>query len=156
MRAAINGELFVTFPEGFRTMSADELRRIYATDFENMCGYWDEERHIIVTVTWNVSNKLITKLTNSKALAKRAEKHLARAYKSHGFHSDGLFATQLAGRDAHGVRYGYTVEGVAHNAEAIVFLNGACCYTLYYYTHADLADNNAAIRNEVFGTLSFA
>ena len=51
MSDTINGELFITLPEGFRAMSAEELKRGYATDFERIRGYWDEEHHVIVSNT---------------------------------------------------------------------------------------------------------
>lgn len=155
MNEILNGELSIELPEGFRKMTADELKSLYSTDFANIRGFWDEANHVVICVAWNVSNKLAVKLTDPKSLAKRAQKHLARAYKGSGFQARGLFATQIAGQDAHGVRYGYTMQGVDHDGETIVFLREACCYYLYYYTHSQLAQQNQAIHDQVVSSLAF-
>lgn len=155
MNDTINGELFITLPEGFRAMSTEELKRGYATDFERIRGYWDEEHHVIISITWNESSRLLVKLTSPKDLAKRAEKHLARSYKGLGYRNDGFFATEVAGQDAQGFRYAYEIEGVAQSAETIVFMHGKCCYTLYYYTRSEDAARNVAIRDQAFASLAF-
>ena len=156
MTETINGELSITVPESFRAMTADELERGYGADFANMRGFWDQERHIIITITWHKSNKILMKLADVKTLVNRAEKHLARAYAGHDYRNDGFFETAIAGQQAQGVRYGYTVEGAAHDAEAIVFLHGTCSYTVYYYTRSANAANNATIRDEVLASMAIA
>ena len=154
MNDTINGELTITLPDSFKAIEADELERIYPITYPTMRGFRNEQDHIVLTVMWNESNKLAVKLTNAAALAKRAQKNLARANKDRDYHFEGFFDTKVTGIEARGVRYSYTVEGTPHIGEVIIFLRGICCYTLYYYTRAQLASQNESIRNQVLESIS--
>lgn len=155
MQEIINGELSISLPAGFDKMSSDDFRRSFGEVVDSPCGFWDKERHVIFVITWNRSNKFVRRLTTTKTIAKQAEKRLAKANKHQDFHSDGLFAVQVAGEKAHGVRYDYTAGTIPHNAETIVFFHDACCYTLYYYTREEGARENQAIHDTVLSSLSF-
>lgn len=156
MQDLINNELSITLPEGFRTMDAEELQRSYGQRVDTMHGYRDEGRHAILTVMWNDSNKLAARIAGAKAIAKRAEKLHARMNKDADYHFEGFFDTQLAGCKARGIRYGYSREGVAYDAQTIIFLHEGCCYSVYYYTHAKLAEQNAGALEAILSSLSFA
>ena len=155
MKTTINGELSITVPEGFRDMSIDELQRLYTADIQTICGFWDEERHVIVVVTWNESNKLLAKIASVKDIAKRVEKAQSRALKGAGYRKDGFFDTTIAGMAARGLRFGYTAQGIAQNAEAIVFIHDACCYTLYFYSRTENAAQDAVLQDEILTSLAF-
>lgn len=154
MNEVINGELSITLPEGFKAMASDEVKRIYTTDVDTICGFRDEERHIIVVVTWNVSNKVAAKIASPRDIAKRVEKAQSRALKRSGYRKGGFFDAQVAGERASGVRFGYTAQGVAHDAEAVVFIHGATCYILYCYSRSENAQRDAAMRDDLIASLS--
>lgn len=154
MNEVINGELSITLPDGFRAMAPDEVKSIYSTDVDTICGFRDEERHVIVVVTWNVSNRVAAKIASPRDIAKRVEKAQSRALKRNGYRKDGFFDAQAAGQRASGVRFGYTAEGIEHDAEAIVFIHGATCYILYCYSRSENAQRDAALRDELLASLS--
>lgn len=155
MNEIINDELSIAIPEGFRHMSTEELRRIYTTEIETIRGFWDEERHVIVIVTWNVSNKVIARIASVKDIAKRVEKAQSRALKGNAYRKDGFFDTTVAGEKARGVRFGYTVQGIGQDAEAVVFIHGASCYTLYYYCRSDDAQRLSPLHDDLLSSLAF-
>lgn len=155
MNETINGELAITLPDGFEPMSPNELKRLYTTDTEAIYGFRDEDRHIVIVVTWNVSNRLFTKIASVKDIAKRVEKAQARAMKGSGYRPDGFFDTTIAGQIARGVRFGYTTQGVDHDARAIVFLHGPCCYTLYCYSRSENTQSDATLLDAIFDSLAF-
>ena len=77
--ARIHHELEIAYPDGFHLMSAEELQQAYKSDYPNMWGIRDEDRHIIIAIFWKESNELLTKLVNAKSQAKRVENSWRRA-----------------------------------------------------------------------------
>lgn len=152
----INGELMVDCPAGFKRMSIDELQKAYSLDYPNLWGIRDEERHIILTVLWKESNRLLSMLVSNKDLAKRAERALGKTYRAAGYKCRGFFSTAVAGQAAEGFHYDFEVDGVAQQGEVIVFKRDACCYTLYYYTRPELALANRAIHDEILASMALA
>ena len=154
--ARIHHELEIAYPDGFHLMSAEELQQAYKSDYPNMWGIRDEDRHIIIAIFWKESNELLTKLVNAKSQAKRVEKLMAKGLKGRKYHFCGNFATTVAGCEAHGFRYGYLGAGdVPQDAETILFTHGKTSYTLYYYTRPETAAANLAIRDAIVSSLRF-
>ena len=153
-KATVNDSLEVSQPEGFRIMSHEELCQAYAFDYDCMWGMRDEERHVILAVFWKVSNKLVSSLASAKLVAEQAEKGLRRRYKKMGYHSDGLFETEVAGRKAWGFRYGHAPAGAAEQTcETVVVKDGTCCYTIMYHTRAECAQENRALYEEILASM---
>ena len=155
MKRLVNATLAIELPEGFVEMDPAELTKNSGSDYPNILGFKDEERHVIIAFMWKESSKLLLKTMSTKSLAERAEKGASRGNKPFGYHCDGFFETQIAGEEAHGFRYGYTVEGVAQYAETMVIKHEACSYTLYYYTRVNCAEANQALHDELFASLAF-
>ena len=106
-------------------------------------------------ITWNVSNRLFAKIASPKDVVKRVEKAQSRALKGSGYHKDGFFDSTVAGCRAHGVRFGYTVQGIAQQAEATVFIREANCYTLFYYYRAEDEQRLSPLHDEVIASLTW-
>ena len=51
-KATVNDLMSIEVPEGFHTMSAEELRQAYRDDNPDLWGMWDQERHVMVSVMW--------------------------------------------------------------------------------------------------------
>ena len=148
----INNRLELVRPEGFRVMDHEELKQAYGIDYDCMWGMRDEERHIILSVFWKVSNKLISKLGTAKLVADESQKAMRRRYRKAGYHSNGLFETEVAGNKAWGFSYGYTPDGPAQSCETVVVKDGTCCYTVLYHTREECAQANRAIYEEVLAS----
>ncbi|MBQ9006542.1 MAG: hypothetical protein IJ092_09235 [Atopobiaceae bacterium] len=150
----IDGKMSIQLPEGLEVMDKAEVQQAYAFDYDNVWGARDENRHVMLTCIWKESHELLVKLAGAEALAKRAEKALSKTYKASGYHLDGYFDTELAGRPAKGFSYGFTVGDIAQQAEVVVVTDGACSYTFYYYTRPECAAANQPLHDELFGSLS--
>lgn len=149
----INNKLQLAQPEGFRVMDHDELVQAYQTDYDSMWGMRDEERHIIFAVIWKVTNKVLGALAGSKTVAEQAEKALRKSYKDMDYRCDDRYKITVAGKTAHGFRYSYTNQGQDQAAETFVVQDGASCYTFYYYTRAELAEENRSVFDEILASI---
>ena len=149
-----NDSLAVDLPEGFYVVSLEHVQYLYGIDYVCMWGTRDDERHMVVNCIWKDSGNLITKLMSEKSLAKNAEKTLAKRYTNYQYACKGFFETTVAGTAARGFRYFYECDGVGQDCEAIVFKHGKRCYTLYYYTRPELADENRPVYEEILASLT--
>lgn len=150
----IDGKMSIQLPEGFEVMEKAEVQKAYALDYDSLWGARDKERHVLLTCIWKESHELLVKLVGADALAKRAEKALSKTYKASGYHFDGYFDTELAGKPAKGFSYGFMLEGIAQEAEVIVVTDGARSYTFYYYTRPELSAANQQLHDELLGSLA--
>ena len=152
----VDGEwLAVSAPEGFVVVPHGELESLMGFKYDRMWGMRDTERHMMLSVTWKDSGKLLTKLASEKSLAKRVDETNAKRHREHGYRREGFFVRGVAGASAQaqGVRFSYDVEGVAHEGEALVFKRGVRCYTLSYSTRSALATENRPVYEAILESL---
>ena len=72
-QALIHSQLSLSYPDGFREMDQEEMKRLYQDDNPDRWGIWDQERHIILTVLWHDSNVFLSALASAKDVAKSTE-----------------------------------------------------------------------------------
>lgn len=155
-QATIHDRLEISYPDSFRTMTADELRQAYGMDYADMWGIRDEENHIILAVIWKESSEMLQKLASSKSLAKRVDGKLRKALRKQGYRAGEHFERPIAGQSAPGFGYSYQAQGVAQACEAIVLREGNCTFTLYYYTRSELEQDNRPTYESMLSSLRFA
>ncbi len=102
----INQKLTGTMLEGFHEMDSSELIKFYGSS-ANRCGLYDEERHMVVIVTWH-KPMLFGFLTNERSEIMRAESSLRRRLQDFR-HIDTLNAT-IADHPAFGIRFEYNAD----------------------------------------------
>ena len=83
-KATVNGLMSIEIPEGFHTMSAEELRQAYRDDNPDRWGMWDQERHVMVTVMWKEYSRLLMMLADLKAICRKNEQSAAKGYGNNG------------------------------------------------------------------------
>ena len=152
----VDGEwLAVVAPEGFAVVAHDELESLMGFKYDRMWGMRDAGRHMVLSVTWKDSGKLVTRLSSEKSLAKRANETSAKRYRKRGYRFGGYFARTVAGASAQaqGLRFSYEVEGIAHEGESLVFKRGARCYVLSYNTRSALATENRPVYEAILESL---
>lgn len=154
--AAINGELSLSYPDSFHVMDADEMTQAFSVASPQMWAIWDTENHMIVSVVWQNSNKLIAGLASTKSLIERVEKSTAKTYRADGYTMDGYFTTSVCGNDAMGFRYSYTRFDVEQAGEVLLFKHGAACYTVYCVERAELAEQTHALFDGIVSSMSIA
>lgn len=156
MQAAfLHNELHLEYPEVFHVMSEEEQLKAYVDNNPNRWCIRDSERHIMISVFWHDSNKLLVKLTSAKSLAKRAESHSKRAYKKYGYALLGFFSREVAGTETEGFQYEYTLNGKELVGKTIVLKHGSTCYMLYWYAPKSEEGPSAELFDEFLSSLTF-
>ena len=120
-KATVNDVFSIEVPEGFHTMSAEELRQAYRDDNPNRWGMWDQERHVMVTVMWKEYSRLLMMLADLKAICRKNEQMAGKGYADHGYECGGFFSVNVDGEKAEGYRFSYRVGDVEQCAETILF-----------------------------------
>lgn len=143
VKAVINNEVLLSYPEGFVEMDREALKEAFLDDNPNRWGIKDEKRHMLVTVLWNRTNMITAMITGPGTIADSAE-HKMKTSLSKSRYKFGRFERKkVSGRNANGFTYEYVLEGVEQIGEVLVFQNVNCYYTLYTYA---LKENRQAAR----------
>ena len=150
----INGELLLTLPDGFRTLSGEERRKLTYIGGDDWPGFSDPERHVLLTAGWKRIPLFSAWLLSAKDLAKNTEKQLRAAMQPFGYRLLGFAEQAAAGGRMPAFRYAYEKEGVGMRAEACVLKRGRTVYWLYYYEREALED--PALRDSILGSARFA
>lgn len=150
-RELINQTVSIDIPDGFGTMSAEELRQVYRNDDPKRWGTWDRERHVIITVMWKDYPMLLSKLTDLKTVCKKNEQLISRGYAGNSYQCGGFFSMTAGGQSAEGYRFSYRVGDVVQSAETVlVKLNK----TIYSITCTGRTENQPADHELFAGILA--
>lgn len=152
-RALLNDELSVAIPGGFHVMDGAEEQRVFMENARDRWAIWNTHRHIIISIMWNESNKLVSKFVNTKDLIKRIENKAHKSYKANDYQCGEIYETQLCGEPAHGLCYEYVIQDVGQVSEVLVFKHETCCYTIYYYARKDDAEESRKVFQELLDSL---
>lgn len=150
-----NEWLTATLPDGFATMEHSELEKFMGFRYDQMLGVHDQGRHMLLCVTWKDSNKVITSLVSEKTFAKQINKAFTKRQRANNYKCEGFLSRDIRGASgaAQGLDFSHTIKGVPHQGEALVFKRGIRCYTLVYYTYAEVAEQNRAVYNKILESL---
>ena len=152
-KALVNDSLELTMPDGFRVMGNDEVKKAYGFDYDCLWGMRDEERHMMLTVIWKVSNKVLAKLGTAKIIAEQQDKGLRKRFKRMGYKSGDLRPIKIAGIEGCNFGYSYELEGTTLACETSVVKDGTCCYSIYYYTREECDEENRALYEEILASM---
>ena len=100
----INGEIIFKYPDGFRLMDIEELKKYFGTS-ENMSGIRSEEQHIIMSFGWNKVNILLSILAGQKSVLNGMEKRFRGSLK--GFKRKENIEVNICGVKAKGFAFEY-------------------------------------------------
>jgi len=146
--------LSIDVPQGFSILTLDELQTLFGLPYDNLWGVRNESRRMRLCLLWKDSNAVLTKLVSEKSLAKRVENTFAKSGKTYDYACEGYFSREVAGRTAQGFRCSYKLNGVLNTCEVLVFKRKERCYTLFYYTLADQANENLPIYEAMLESIS--
>ena len=80
VKAIINDEVILSYPDGFEEMDREQLKAAFLDDNPNRWGIKDEKRHMMVTVLWNRTNMLSAMITGPGTIADSAEGACSRDF----------------------------------------------------------------------------
>ena len=152
----INGELTVSFPDGFHEMDATEQKKVFLGDAPNRWAIWDTQAHIILCITWHVSGKLLSKLASERDVLERTRKQVRKSYKTNPYREYEGFSTQVCGQRACGFAFDHVIEGVSQGAEIIVFKHGTSCYTVSYFSRKENESANHVVFEGILNSMHLA
>ena len=143
VKAIINDEVILSYPDGFEEMDREQLREAFLDDNPNRWGIKDEKRHMLITVLWNRTNMITAMITGPGTIADSAEHKMKTSLSKSRYKLGGFEKKKISGRNANGFTYEYVLEDTEQIGEVLVFQNVNCYYTLYAYA---LKQNKKAAR----------
>ncbi len=151
-KATLNNELVLACPEGFRELTAEELGRYrYYKELPSWCVR-DEDRHIMLSVSWVRSFGPFAAITRSEDVAKNMEKKIRKLMAQSDYRLDAFIRRDLGGKNADGFRYEYSAQDTEMTGETFSVRNGRMFYYIYYYARTELQEESGRILDEIFRT----
>lgn len=144
VKAVINNEVLLSYPDGFEEMDRKQLKAAFLDDNPNRWGIKDEKRHMMFTVLWNRTNMISAMITGPGTIADSAEHKMKTSLSKSQYKCNGFERKKVSGRGANGFSYEYVLEGVEQIGEVLVFQNVNCYYMLYAYA---LKENQQVARH---------
>ena len=147
--------LTLPFPAGFHVMDEAEWSRFKLLAGGEGAGLSDKARHMIVTVGYKQAGGFSAALLSAKDLAKNMEKQICKAMAALGCKSDGVKQRIIGGREAHGLRYGYTAQGTAMTGESWVIKERKEIWYLHGYMRTELLEASLPVWEEMLDGAAF-
>lgn len=146
----LNGELTLSYPDGFHVMTEEELRK--HKFFEGAPGFSieDPDRHMILSVSWRQANPFVAMLAGTADVARNMEARIRKPMTKFGYKSEGFLKREIGGREADGFRYSYEVQGIGMSGESLSVKNGSCFYYIHSYYRTALKEESLAVLDEIF------
>ena len=131
----INGEVAVTVPEGFKALSEQEVRAWNPKAYGNNFVMRNEQDHLAIIVSWKKTNFLNKNMPLSKVIDTTKD-NLKKADPS--FQTVENITTSLAGKEAEGFRYTYSVQDTEQTG---IYLLTKYNHTLYAFAYIARSNN---------------
>ena len=159
--ALINGGLVLTHDDGISVMSKKEALAVFHTFNPSQWAAHDPERRIVIAIEWQAQripflSAFVT--TSAKDVAQRVEEQARKSYKL-GYSGGELYTRELCGTESWGFRYEYLVQGVEQVGQVDVVTQqlkkGSCCYTIYFHSRKEDAEENYARHEAMLASMHF-
>ena len=153
-KATVNGLMSIEIPEGFHTMSAEELRQAYRDDNPDLWGMWDQERHVMVTVMWKEYPRLLMMMTDLKGICRKNEQMAGRGYAANGYECGGFFSVDVDGEKAEGYRFSYRIDDVELSAETILFKLEKTIFTVTFASRRENRETDRELIDRIIAGIT--
>ena len=155
-QAVINGELNVSWPDGFQELSREDLKKLYLDDNPDRWGIRNESKHCVFSVFYHKANPLLSILASDvKEIAEATEKKLRAGYRGHDYRLEGFHSRRIAGLPAEGFRYTYVLNRIEESCETYIMKKGRVTYTVYWYTRKEREAGNQPLLEDLLNSLKF-
>ena len=151
----INGDLKVMVPDGYRVMSAEEMKAMFLDENPNRWAMRNEVMHHTVAVFYHKSDPFLSMLADAKSVAESTQLRLAEGLLSHQYRKGESFSLTVCGQKACGFTYRYVNHEVPTDGTVIVFKHGNICYTVYGYSAQDYTDANRPVFESICNSMQF-
>ena len=146
----LNKELNLICPESFEVMTPEDLRK--HKFFEEAPGFCikDEDRHIMISVSWRQANPFVAMLAGSADIAKNMEARIRKPMGKFGYHLEGFMTREIGGKTADGYRYTYKVQGIGMMGESLSVKSGSNFYYIHSYLRQELREQSLRVLDGIF------
>lgn len=147
----INNEINLTYPDGFAQMSEEALTRYFSTP-NNRWGVYNDERHIILSVSWTKTG--IGRPSNPDDLLTQVQARMCRNLLC--YQKLGEFKIKIGGKKSSGIRFMYRVNDakVVHIADLFVFKHKKHLYAVHYITRKATAAEDRLLLQEALNSIT--
>ncbi len=149
----INNEINLTYPDGFRPMSEEEMTRYFGSP-ENRWGVYDPDRHILLSVSWSKIG-FFQKLTDAEGLMIDIESRLRRNLLN--YQKVTSYKMKLGKQKAEGVRFEYRVNDarIVQVGDVVAFKYKKKFYVIHFVTRKATAGADRQALKETLDSVSF-
>ena len=151
----LNKELNLTYPESFAEMAQEDFKK--HKFFEEAPGFCirDEDRHIMISVSWRQANPFVAMLAGSADIAKNMEAKIRKPMAKFGYHLEGFMSREIGGKTADGYRYTYKVQDIGMIGESLSVKSGSNFYYIHSYLRQELKEESLPVLDGIFETASW-
>ncbi len=149
----INGEIEFRYPDDFRLMDSEELKKHFGTS-NNMLGIRSAEQHIVMSFAWNKMNMLLLMLTDQKSVLNGMEKRLRDHLE--GFNRTSDIAVNVCGAKANGFTFEYTANNtdIAQVGNLLSFKRGKYLYIIQFAARKEHQQESQNVFDEILSSMT--
>ena len=149
----LNNTFEIEYPDDFHVLTGEERSRMnFAKEGEGEC-LEAKDRHIIISIAWQKLGGFTDLMRNSRDFAKNVRGSIRKLMRSQGYTDGQKLSRKIAGLRADGFTYTYSVKDKGMYGETYTFKNDKYVYYLYYYSRQELADDNAAVWQQMIDSI---
>ena len=151
----LNNEMNLQYPDGFKIMSEEELRK--HKFYEEAPGFCinDPDRHIVLSVSWRQANPFVAMLAGTKEVAQSMESKIRKPMRKFGYRLEEFMTREVGGKPADGYRYTYTVQGTGMMGESLSVKSGSNFYYIHSYFRQELKEDSLKMLDEIFAAVTW-
>ena len=151
----LNNDLCFSYPEGFQQMSREDLgRHKFIEEAPGFCVH-DEERHIMISVSWRQANPFVAMLVGSAEVSRNMEAKVRKPMSKFGYKLEEFITREVGGKTADGYRYTYNVKGTGMIGESLSVKAGSNFYYIHSYFREELRKESLKVLDEIFGNVTW-
>lgn len=149
----INETLTIAVPEGFQSMSREELKKLYQDGNPDRRGIWDKDRHVIITVSWKQYPALLSALADLKAVARRNQQLTEKGYSGHDYKFGGFFTVSTDSAKMEGYRFSYRLGSIRQSGETVLMKHRRTIYSITCVGREENADRDSKAFREILDSI---
>ena len=152
--ANINNEIGLSYPEGYKEMTEQELTKYFGSP-NNRWGIYNADKHVIISFGWTKGG-FLSSLTDADSFLMGMVSRMRRSLVN--YQQTAEFETRIANKKAKGVRFEYRVNDSIriHTSDLIVFKNKKKFYAVQFVAHKATAEEYRTDFLEVLKSVSIA
>lgn len=151
----LNNELNLTYPEGFKVMTKEELKKYkFLEEAPGFC-LSNPDKHIIISFSWRQANPFVAMLAGTADIAKNMEAKIRKPMGKYNYNLEGFITRELGGKRADGFRYLYQVNGTGMTGESLSLKSGSNFYYIHSYFRQEFREESLLALDEIFGSVSY-